>query len=364
LAAGRNWHHGGMASPARAALALLAALAAAPAAAEQPPRTIRVLTHNIYGRHEADCETRYKALARHILSANPPYDIVALQEHWRVPHDHWISCDDSVLTKALEADGRYKGKDRSVKHKPATDDVLQAAGGNSVFTLHSIVDEWDGHWVNGKDLPLSGYLLTRVEVAPGAVIDLWNAHLEAGADGCDDDCRWEQATDFGAIVELFSGGHEKGKAPNPVLIVGDFNTGGPMTKTEKPPFAGNGGYDTMMDAMRYPRDLWLELGSAPGFTYDCTLNPIGKCGYRERIDYVLLPEDKHILSPETAYYLVPKSVGVVRWLTDDGKPVSDHFGLDATFELRPRPRLKAALTEAAARIGQAAAQAAQLGSAR
>lgn len=326
-----------------AALAVSLALLSLPAAAEPPPqgelvKTIRVLTHNIYGRHEDDCEARHRAIADHVLKANPPYDIVAFQEHWSVPHDHWVSCDPGALTKAMEADGRYKGAGHSVQHKPATDDVLQVAGGDSVFTLHKIVDQHDGKWVNGKELPLSGYVLAKIEVAPGVTIDFWDSHLEAMADGCDGDCRWEQATDLGGILEIMSGVADKGETPSPVLVVGDFNTGGPMTRGQKPPYAGNAGYDNVMDALRNPRDLWLELGTGRGYTIDCQLNSIEKCDDLERIDYMLLPEDRHILNPATEYVLVPKSISVVRWTTPDNKPVSDHYGLDATFEVRRRPK--------------------------
>lgn len=314
-----------------AALAIL--LAAAPARAE----TVRVLVHNLWGRDEADCAERYKALAANILAASPPYDVVALQEDWKVP-GNIKACDPENLTKALEAGGTYAGKGRSIRHLPRTQDALQIAGGVSVFTRHEIVDAYENRFVNSTDFPLSGYALARVKLASGAEIDVWDAHLEAGSDGCDDDCRWEGATDFGSEVELFSGLPEKGKTGNPVLIVGDLNTGGPMTKKEKPPYSGNGGYANVMDALGNPRDLWLELGSGDGYTYDCKANnTVEKCDYRERIDYVLLPESKRILSPKSENVLVPLKVEVVRWKTAKGQNVSDHFGLDATFEIRKRP---------------------------
>lgn len=306
---------------------------AAPAAPQgELVTTVRVLVQNIYGRKKEDCEARYKALAANILAASPPYDVVALQEDWKISGDRWFTCDNSVLTKALEADGRYAGTGRSVRHKPSAD-ALEASGGVSVFTRHKITDAYENKFVNGRPIPLSGYVLARVEVAPGVTLDVWDVHLEAGSDGCDDDCRWEQATDFGGAVELFA-------AKNPILIVGDFNTGGPMTKAEKPPYKGNGGYANVMDAMRDPRDLWLELGTGAGDTSD-----------KERIDYVLLPEHPKVLSPDSAFVLAPRSVEVARWQTPAGKRVSDHFGLDATLEVRRRPKADAAaLAEPSARV--------------
>lgn len=179
----------------------------------RPSRTraaVRVLVQNIYGRDEKECRERYKALAAKILAADPPFDVVAFQEHWKPPLGI-LACDASVLTKAMEADGRYAGAGRSIKHLPSTTDALQVAGGVSIFTRHRIVDAYQNRFVNSTDMPLSGYAMAR------------------------------------------------------------------------------------MDAMNDPRDLWLELGKGDGFTYDCSSNnAVEPCRYRERIDYILLPEDKRI----------------------------------------------------------------------
>lgn len=316
---------------------------AAPAAPEpgELVRTVRVLVQNIYGRREQECQERYKALAAQVLAASPAFDMVALNEHWKVRGDRWYTCDADVLTKALEADGRYAGTGRSVRHKPRSDEVLETSGGNSIFTKHRITDSYEDKFVNGRSIPLSGFLLARVEVAPGVTLDVWNAHLEAASDGCDGDCRWEQATDFAGAVETFSGTPDKGERANPVLIVGDFNTGGPMTPTEKPPYAGNAGYENVMEALGHSRDLWLERGTGSGYTYDCSRNTMNRCKTSDRIDYVLLPEDRDILNPDSEFILVPLKVDVVRWLTPKGKPISDHYGLDATLEVRRRPKAPA-----------------------
>jgi endonuclease/exonuclease/phosphatase family metal-dependent hydrolase len=250
-----------------------------------------------------------------------------------------MTCDDTVLTKALEKDSAFAAENHSVLHQPSATDVYELGGGNSVFSRHLLTDAYEAKFVNGQSIPLSGYVMTRVQVAPDVEFDLWTVHLEAGSDGCDDDCRWEQATDFGSAVEMISGTPEKGKTGVPVLIVGDLNTGGPMSTSEKPPYAGNGGYENVIaDALSKPRDLWLELGSGDGWTYDCTGNTIPKCKYRERIDYVLLPEDEDIVHSSAVHYFLPLKIEVVRWKTPAGGHVSDHFGLDVTLELRRRPK--------------------------
>lgn len=319
---------------------LLAALVAAPAAPARADdvRTVRVLTYNIYGRRKKDCEERYKALARQVLAAEPPYDVVALNEHWRVPADPWFTCDADVLTRALEADGRYAGPERSVRHRPRAEEFPEVSGGDSVFTLHRISESREGKFTNGRTIPLSGFVLARVALAPGVELDVWGVHLEAESDGCGRDCRKEQLKRLASSVELLSGLPQKGRGGNPVLVLGDFNIGGPASILDQPPYPGNPGYDDILETLRKPRDLWLEVGSkaGPGYTYDCAENKTQDCKGRERIDYALLPEAPALFNPSSEWVLSLRSVSVVRWKTDSGQDVSDHYGLDATLELRRR----------------------------
>ena len=317
--------------------------------------TVRVLVYNVYGRKEKDCAERYEALAAEVLAASPPYDIVALQEHWKVPLDPWFTCDAAVMTRALEADGRYAGKGRSIRHLPSSGGAFEVAGGNSVFTRHRIVASHEDSFDNGRRIPLSGFALARVELSAGVELDLWDVHLEAASDGCDQPCRKKQAADVAAAVERFSGSPGEERSGNPVLVVGDFNVGGPLSVSEKPPYAGNAGYDDVLVALRRPRDLWLEGGSGDGFTYDCANNPTQTCKGRERIDYMFLPEDPALLAPTAPLVLVPKTASVVRWKTPKGRDVSDHYGLDATLELRrlpspPGPGFAQAFSAVAARL--------------
>lgn len=321
------------------------------AATSLPARatTIRVLVQNIYGRREKDCTARYRALAAHILSASPPYDLIALNEHWKVPLDPYYTCDADVLTKAIEADGRYAGAGKSVQHQPSAHGV-QVSGGDSIFTLHRITASRSGKFSNSNRFPLSGWLLTRVELAPGLSVDFTDAHFESSGDGCSDACRAKQGAEWAAAIRNFDAG-----SAGPALLVGDLNTGGPLTSSEKPPYSGNGGYDALMKTLGAPLDVWLSLGKGNGYTYDCANNHAQKCTERERIDYVLLPP------PVAAarFALAPVSIDIVRWRTPAGGEISDHFGLDATLEIRPAavpsPVLAADAAKAAALLPDLAA---------
>lgn len=318
----------------RAALSLILLLAPALGSRADEgtvaPRQVRVLVQNVYGRREKNCEDRYRELAGRILSAAPAYDVIVLQEHWRVPHDRWFTCDADVLTRAIESDGRYAGTGRSERQKPGARSKLELAGGNSVFTLHRISETGSAAFSNARRIPLSGWLRTRVDLGGGAAFEVWNVHLEAGSDGCDDACRAVQAGELAAAMKA-------APATVPVLIAGDFNTGGPLARGDQAPYPGNGGYDAMLASLGSPVDLWLAHGTGDGATYDCAANSITNCSYRERIDYALLPD-----APSSALMLVPKTVEVVRWTTPAGGDVSDHYGLDATLELSPRPAVPAA----------------------
>jgi endonuclease/exonuclease/phosphatase family metal-dependent hydrolase len=300
-------------------------LLAAPAPAQNAPVSLRVLVQNIYGRREKDCEARYRALAEHVLAANPPFDLVAFNEHWKVPLDPYYTCDADVLTRAMENDGRYAGAGKSVQHVPRGSGI-SVSGGDSIFTLRRITKTTSGAFSNSNRFPKSGYVLARTEVAPGVSVDFWDAHFEALSDKCSDSCRAKQGKEFAAAIKKEASG-------NPVLLVGDYNTGGPLSKSEKPPYAGNGGYDDLMKVLGSPVDVWLELGSGLGYTYDCGTNHTQQCTERERIDYVLVPD-----SPAASYALVPKSIAIVKWTTPAGNEISDHYGLDATLELVRKSR--------------------------
>lgn len=310
------------------------------AAADRPVAAIRVLVQNIYGRREKDCKARYRALAAHILAASPPYDIVALNEHWKVPLDPWFTCDADVLTRALEADGRYAGPARSARHLPRAAGPLQVSGGDSIFTLRTITDVESARFSNSNNIPLSGFVRARVELSPGVSVDFWDAHFEASSDGCSDACRLAQARELAGALERRQQASQAAGDASPVLLVGDFNTGGPLSAAQKPPYSGNGGYDDVMAALGRPRDAWLELvgsGGPDGYTYDCATDHAQSCTERERIDYVLVPESPKVLAPSASYVLEPRSIRVVRWKTPAGGDISDHYGLDATLDVVVRP---------------------------
>lgn len=306
--------------------------------------TIRVLHLNIFGRRENNCVERFREIARRIITANPPYDIISLNEDWDISDDPHFSCGASALWQQLDKVRSFRNTAtivHSLRHQPRAQDFLEAGGGNSLLTPHRIIDAHANRYVNSGNIPISGYLLSRVELRPGVELDVWTTHLEARSDDCDRDCRAEQLSDFGMVSSTLSGVPDDGRtSTNPVLILGDFNIGGPMRMGSKS-YAGNPGYEDIVESLKSPRDLWLETHAfgdpwfGSGYTLDCKLNGLlasdPDCDYRDRIDYMFVPTHKDYGKP--TYRIKAKSVNVTRWKTQSGLDVSDHFGLDATLEL-------------------------------
>jgi hypothetical protein len=95
---------------------------------------------------------------------------------------------------------------------------------------------------------LQGVILARVRIPNTPVtIDVYVLHLHAASDGCDRCCREEELQELVEFIEAHSP-----CSGNPVIVMGDFNIGGPPT------CCGNQGYEDILTALRNPRDLWWE----------------------------------------------------------------------------------------------------------
>jgi hypothetical protein len=310
-------------------------------------KKIRVLQLNVFGRDQAKCEERMRTIARNVLTASPPYDLVAFNENWNPSIDPLNrTCDGDILPNLIAADPRYANTGdvvRSIRHLPRGD-LYEASGGNTIFSLHPIRDAYENKFVNSGKIPISGYAQVKVELSPGVFVSYWTTHLEAASDGCDDECRLEQLTDLASLVS--------GWDANPSIVGGDFNIGGPGSIIERElhtlsptvyPYSGHVGYDDIMREFENPIDVWLERNpvyvrgmTEVGYTLDCRTNSLQTaCDYRERIDYLFVMRDR-LTVRNAEFQAVPREASVVRWKTAAGGDVSDHYGLDATFEIRRR----------------------------
>jgi endonuclease/exonuclease/phosphatase family metal-dependent hydrolase len=305
--------------------------------------SLRVLTHNVYGLKESWCAIRGKELGWRVANAQPAYDIVGLQEHYSTPDFDFKSCDAGPLTNAIWSTGRYRNPDNYYRHYPEVSG--KPDGGISLFTLHQVTKFEDWRWSNdgqGGLKAAEGFVFARIRVPnTGVTVDLYLVHLNSGKyNVARRRLQLQQLRD--AIMKYSRG------SGNPVLVIGDFNIGGPPSNN------GNAGYDDIRRVLREPDDLWISARPRDdGYTIDCVANNIEECDDRERIDYMFVPSDPELTSSR---YLVRLSrtndIRVVNWRVQRqrlsnvdlalggakaiGLNVSDHLGVDATIEIRER----------------------------
>ncbi len=299
-----------------------------------------MLTHNVFGQPEDDCEKRATQLGADIAFTQPAYDIVAVQEYFDTTDAGIASCDSHHLKNAITGppEYRYRNSDNRYLFKPTGEWYqFQADGGVGIFTLHSIGQRREWEW---DDAPyqarVQGFIFARIRIPNTPVtVDTYVVHPNSKNEGCDLACNESNMKQLADKISYFSR-----NSGNPVLVMGDFNI--------KADPEGNPEYQTIMDALHDPWDLWKKAhpnaDPAEGDTKD-------KCGIVEnyecepgvggkRIDYIFIPTHSSLTS--NPYEIVIEEVRVVKWTyLPDEYPyfrhrVSDHFGLEATIEIRDR----------------------------
>jgi endonuclease/exonuclease/phosphatase family metal-dependent hydrolase len=312
-----------------------------PAAVGARRAVARVLTHNVFGLsrdgREA-CSERGRSFGSQVANAAPAYDIVTLQEHWNTADFGLVDCDAEGLTNALWSTGRYRNSNNYYRYNPHGEvREFETDGGQSIFTLHPIEAfdeyEWDDIPRDHGIKTLQGVTFSRIHLNWTDVrLDVYNVHLLAGAaDGCPWSCRAEELKKLREVIKKNSA-----TSGNPVLVLGDFNIGGP------PSCQGNESYGSIMSALGNPRDLWLENRAHDnGYTVDCERNSVLQsqehCSYHERIDYMFAVTDPALTNARQEIVVRnPWDIKVVEFRRAGGGPVSDHWGLEATLEFRDK----------------------------
>lgn len=326
---------------------------------------LRILTHNVYGLGKAWCRFRAREFGWRVARAQPAYDIVALQEYYNTPDLDISTCDAGPLRNAIWSTGRYRNSNNYYRHYPEV--RAKPDGGISLFTLHPVrkFDHW--RWKNDRQTgakAAEGFIFARIEIPnTGVTLDTYIVHLNSGPD-CDG-TRLKDGSCFPPWRD--NGERRRGQlrqlrdqiakhsrtSRNPVLVLGDFNIGGPPSK------GGNPGYKDILAILRNPDDLWMSARPREnGYTFDCRANTtaaLSGCDYQNRIDYILAATDPSLTNSP---YLVTVSkkldIDLVRWRVEpsrlsaserrlveryggfrSGPPnVADHFGLEAVIEIR------------------------------
>lgn len=304
---------------------------------------LRVLTHNVFGQPEADCEKRATQLGADIAWSQPAYDIVAVQEYFDTTDAGLRSCSSKHLKDAITGppEYRYRNSDNRYLFKPTGEWYqLQADGGVGIFTLHSIEQHKEWEWDNAPhQFRVQGFIFARIRIPNTPVtVDTYVVHPHSKGEGCDLDCNRSNMQQLADTISRFSR-----TSGNPVLVMGDFNIDANPD--------GNPAYQAIMDALHGPRDLWKEAhpnaDPTEGYTkdhcgtvenYECEPGVDGK-----RIDYIFVPTHPSLTSSPYEIVIVnPDDVRVIKWTyLPDEYPyfrhrVSDHFGLGAAIEIRDR----------------------------
>lgn len=294
---------------------------------------IRVLAMNVFGQSsdwDGYCEDRLKRIGEIIADSQPPYNIVGLTE---VHPDYPVyTCDGEAIVEGIQKNGEY-GPGKHRWGHPEVD--WSSDGGIALFSTSKF--DWTPYSEHAHKYSFDpwgrlphGFIFSAIKITDDVSIDVYVTHLHSQnslSTDCDRDCRYEE------LEELAKGIHERSEnSGNPVLVMGDFNIGGPSPSPSA--CNGNCGYSDIMDVLRNPRDLWSETNpTLPGGTQGVGVSSaIG-----QRIDYMFVMSDPYFYDSKYEIFLAGRDeFEVVDWKMDDGEPVSDHLGLSATLEIRER----------------------------
>jgi len=329
-----------------------------------PPRgsvigQLRVMTMNVWGQNqdsERKCEARLRYIGERLANQQTLFDVIGLTE----VHPDYVgmTCDGKELVDGLRVNGEYKSNKARWGH-PETP-ALDYDGGTSIFSTSEFdwapykdhVERYSPHyqWRTAHGFVFARIPLVREITRPdgrvakdhrAGMVDVYVTHLYSKGEGssrCDQQCR------YGQLQQLARGIHERSAdSGNPVLVMGDFNIGGPNPTTRT--CEGNPGYGDIMDVLRNPRDIWLEAHPNQRGTTE-----IGDS--HKRIDFIFALTDPYFTNSTRQLVISrPESVKLIDWempgydvptvsglyttnVWKEGPfPVSDHYGIEATFEV-------------------------------
>jgi endonuclease/exonuclease/phosphatase family metal-dependent hydrolase len=307
---------------------------------------LRVLTHNVYGLDGNLCAARAREFGWRVAHAQPAYDIVGVQEYYNVSDLDFKTCDSGPLSESIRSTGRYRNADNYYRFYPDLD--LRADGGVGIFALHSITALRDWRWDNdSQSWPKApeGFIFARIKVPGGITLDTYVVHLNSNGSDSRAEAYERRRLQLRQLRRTIA--DISPESGNPVLVMGDFNIGGPPSNN------GNPGHPEIRSALEYSKDIWMEAWPRnDGWTYDCAANSVASdCEGRERIDYILVRNEPALTSSPYVVTIAKRAdVSVVRWRTDPerltdieraiagGNPphVSDHWGVEAVIEIRDR----------------------------
>ncbi len=330
-------------------------------------KSFKVMSINVYGQqgvmpfNDGACQDRLREIGEHIRDVREPYDIVGLQE-WHT--DTAATCNGVVLKNKIDDLypvsgvnlGEHTQDHYQWAHPKAYD---QSDGGLGIISktkflwdpytedeFGSLFDEthtetenihqFTPRFNNTVTLPFHwkiartahGFLFARIFLSrnPDIAVDTYVVHLTStgstgptgvGRNKCDLECKQ------GMLDQLREGIHQRSADSGfPVLVMGDFNIGGPFDATDpSKPCAGNDGYRDIMRNLGNPKDLWLEGNSTlikdEGYTHIS-----GDNRTKTRIDFIFVPSDPYLVNaPYVITHQNPRKINHVQLSTSDHRAI-------------------------------------------
>lgn len=191
----------------------------------QAPRAgeLLALTYNVAGLPEGLSGSHPSVNTAQISPLLNAYELVVVQESWKTPDPNPLA-PLRVYHEILEADALHPFKSPSMPLPMGTDprrpSALVSDGLNhfSQFPFGEVFREmWTDCDPSAADcLSLKGFSATRMSLARGIPVDLYNLHAEAGSTANDHLLREQGMRQLAAFIDTYSAGRA-------VLVGGDFN---------------------------------------------------------------------------------------------------------------------------------------------
>jgi endonuclease/exonuclease/phosphatase family metal-dependent hydrolase len=299
------------------ALVLLAGVAGP--AAGTTPGSFSVLTYNVAGLPAGLSSSRPAFNTPLISPLLNGYDLVAVQEDFSF-HDPLIS--QATHPHLTEKDTSDSADLLALGLALGLGDGLNFLSRIPFGDFQRVT--WDvcfGLFSNASDcLAPKGFAVARFELAPGAELDVYDWHADAGSAAEDEATRREQVRQLYAFMQVFS-------ADRAVVLLGDSNSRYTRAGDILPELLQAAGLE----------DVWIELargGHVPPVGESirtCTQNGAagGDC---ELVDKILYRSGGGVALDALAYE-VPSEL----FVDGDGEPLSDHNPVSATFRFRLVP---------------------------
>lgn len=252
------------------------------------------------------------------------YDVVMTQEDfdWWKPDGLASKADFTNYHDRLRADASHEY--RTEQH-PGPEAVgidieadrpnMELGDGLGVLSTYPISDTERVPWVScfgefdsgaSDCLAMKGFLVTRLELAEGVVVDLYDLHGEAGGGPEDQALQAEDFEQLAAYVNEHSDGHA-------VILGGDTNL-----HTDPP---GEDAHEDSADGQDL--EIWNSFLEATGLTDACAATD---CDEQGRIDKIAFRSDDGIELEATSHEFQTDV-----FVDEAGEDLSDHQALEVVF---------------------------------